>query len=91
MALLMFRSIKDSLEPKLITLWRSRGYSRSDLYADMIAGLVVAIVALPLAMAIAIASNLPPERGLFTAIVADRGTDGCIYRHGGNGCHGTRI
>lgn len=66
----MLRSLKDSLEPKLITLWRFRGYSKSDFYADLIAGLVVAIVALPLAMAIAIASNLPPERGLFTAIVA---------------------
>jgi SulP family sulfate permease len=70
MVLLMLRSLKDSLEPKLITLWRLQGYSKSDFYADLIAGLVVAIVALPLAMAIAIASNLPPERGLFTAIVA---------------------
>jgi len=76
----MFRSLKDSLEPKLITLWRIRGYSRSDFYADLIAGLVVAIVALPLAMAIAIASNLPPERGLFTAIVAGF----IISAHGGS-------
>lgn len=77
---MMFRSLKDSLEPKLITLWRIRGYSRSDFYADLIAGLVVAIVALPLAMAIAIASNLPPERGLFTAIVAGF----IISAHGGS-------
>src|SRR5216117_331507 len=34
------------------------------------AGVVVAVVALPLAMAFAIASGLPPERGLYTAIVA---------------------
>lgn len=80
MALLMFRSLKDSLEPKLMTLWRLQGYSKSDFYADLIAGLVVAIVALPLAMAIAIASNLPPERGLFTAIVAGF----IISAHGGS-------
>ncbi|HQS67469.1 MAG TPA: SulP family inorganic anion transporter [Sulfuricurvum sp.] len=76
----MFQSLKDSLEPKLITLWRLKGYSKSDFYADLIAGLVVAIVALPLAMAIAIASNLPPERGLFTAIVAGF----IISAHGGS-------
>lgn len=66
----MLRSLYHSLEPKLITLLRSRGYAWNDFAADAIAGLAVAIVALPLAMAIAIASNLPPERGLFTAIVA---------------------
>lgn len=76
----MFQQLKDSLEPKLITLWRLNGYSKSDFYADLIAGLVVAIVALPLAMAIAIASNLPPERGLFTAIVAGF----IISAHGGS-------
>ncbi len=76
----MLRSLKDSLEPKLMTLWRIQGYSKSDFYADLIAGLVVAIVALPLAMAIAIASNLPPERGLFTAIVAGF----IISAHGGS-------
>lgn len=36
----------------------------------MIAGVVVGIVALPLAIAFAIASGVPPERGLFTAIIA---------------------
>jgi len=76
----MLRSIQDSLEPKLITLFRRQGYSRSDFFADAIAGLAVAIVALPLAMAIAIASNLPPERGLFTAIVAGF----LISAHGGS-------
>lgn len=37
---------------------------------DVIAGVVVGIVALPLALAFAIASGVPPERGLYTAIVA---------------------
>ena len=42
------------MTPKIVTAFRE-GYSRSDLRADMIAGLTVAIVALPLSMAIAIA------------------------------------
>lgn len=54
--------------PKLLTVLRE-GYRGGDLRADAIAGLTVAIVALPLSMAIAIASGVGPERGLFTAIV----------------------
>lgn len=76
----MLRSIHDSLQPKIVTLFKRQGYSRADFTADTIAGLAVAIVALPLAMAIAIASNLPPERGLFTAIVAGF----LISAHGGS-------
>jgi SulP family sulfate permease len=58
----------DLFTPKLITVLRE-GYRLSDLRADVIAGLTVAIVALPLSMAIAIASGVKPERGLFTAAV----------------------
>ena len=54
--------------PKLVTVLRE-GYSLTHLRADAIAGLTVAIVALPLSMAIAIAAGLPPELGLYTAIV----------------------
>lgn len=54
--------------PKLVTVFRE-GYRLADLRADAVAGLTVAIVALPLSMAIAIASGLTPERGLYTAIV----------------------
>ncbi len=54
--------------PKLLTVLRE-GYRLGDLKADMIAGLTVAIVALPLSMAIAIASGVTPDRGLFTAII----------------------
>ena len=54
--------------PKLVSLWRE-GYGLRDLRADALAGLTVAIVALPLSMAIAIASGVGPERGLFTTII----------------------
>ena len=54
--------------PKIVTVWRE-GYTFKALRADAIAGLTVAIVALPLSMAIAIASGVGPERGLFTAII----------------------
>ncbi len=54
--------------PKLFTLLKT--YNRSTLAADAVAGVTVGIIALPLAMAFAIACGLPPERGLFTAIVA---------------------
>lgn len=46
------------------------GYGLRDLRADAIAGLVVGVVALPLSMALAIASGVPPQHGLYTAIVA---------------------
>src|SRR5262245_39955169 len=46
------------------------GYSGRDLRADLQAGAVVGIVALPLSMALAIASGVPPQQGLYTAIVA---------------------
>src|SRR5690348_2396115 len=55
--------------PKLVTVLRE-GYSLDRLRHDALAGLTVAIVALPLAMALAIASGVGPERGLYTAIVA---------------------
>ncbi|MEH6775714.1 MAG: SulP family inorganic anion transporter [Cereibacter changlensis] len=54
--------------PKVVTVLRE-GYGRAELRADALAGLTVAIVALPLSMAIAIASGVGPERGLYTAIV----------------------
>jgi sulfate permease, SulP family len=54
--------------PKLVTVLRE-GYGLPDLKADLIAGMTVAVVALPLSMAIAIASGVTPDRGLYTAIV----------------------
>jgi len=55
--------------PKLVTVFQE-GYSRAAFRADLFAGLTVAIVAMPLSMALAIASGVGPERGLFTAVVA---------------------
>jgi len=46
------------------------GYAGADLRADLLAGVVVGIVALPLSMALAIASGVSPQHGLYTAIVA---------------------
>ncbi len=54
--------------PKLITVLRE-GYGFADFRADVISGLTVAIVALPLSMAIAIASGVTPDRGLYTAVI----------------------
>jgi sulfate permease, SulP family len=58
-----------TLTPKLLTILRA-GYTRPQFLADLGAGIIVGIVALPLAIAFAIASGVPPERGLYTAIIA---------------------
>src|SRR5450432_1774720 len=56
------------LVPKL---WETLpSYTRSQLAADLIAGVTVGLVALPLAMAFAISSGVKPEAGIYTAIVA---------------------
>lgn len=61
-------SFEELFTPKLVTILRE-GYGWPQLRADAVAGLTVAIVALPLSMAIAIGSGLPPETGLYTAII----------------------
>jgi SulP family sulfate permease len=45
-------------------------YGASELRADLLAGMTVGVVALPLSMALAIACDVPPQQGLYTAIVA---------------------
>lgn len=59
---------RDLYTPKLFTVLKE-GYGVANLKADAIAGLTVAIVALPLSMAIAIASGVTPDRGLYTSII----------------------
>lgn len=47
-----------------------RNYSKKQLVNDLVAGVIVAIIALPLSIALAIASGVSPEKGLYTAIIA---------------------
>ncbi|HWS75969.1 MAG TPA: SulP family inorganic anion transporter [Quisquiliibacterium sp.] len=61
--------MKRSLHFRPALLGELRGYGRARLTGDLAAGVTVGVVALPLAMAFAIASGLPPEAGIFTAIV----------------------
>jgi SulP family sulfate permease len=56
-----------SFRPKLVDTLKD--YSAHEFSADLVAGVTVGIVALPLAMALAIASGLKPEIGIFTAII----------------------
>src|SRR5262245_36462231 len=47
-----------------------KGYGLRQLRGDLVAGMIVGVVALPLSMALAVASGVPPQHGLYTAIVA---------------------
>ncbi|XGA80688.1 C4-dicarboxylic acid transporter DauA [Halomonas sp. CH40] len=53
----------------LRSAWQA-GYGLADLRQDIMAGLTVGTVAVPLSMALAIATGVPPQHGLYTAIVA---------------------
>ncbi len=54
------------LKPKLFSVMKS--YTKEQFFKDVISGIIVAIIALPLSIALAIASGVSPERGLYTAI-----------------------
>ncbi len=47
-----------------------KGYTKAQFGKDVVAGIIVAIIALPLSIALAIASGVGPERGIYTAVVA---------------------
>ena len=56
----------NSLKPMLLTSLKS--YDRTQFVKDVTAGIIVAIIALPLSIALALASGVGPEAGIFTAI-----------------------
>lgn len=56
------------LRPKLFEVMK--GYTKKQAFRDILAGIIVAIIALPLSIALAIASGVGPEQGLYTAIIA---------------------
>ena len=58
----------EKISPMLFTTWKT--YSKEQFLKDLIAGIVVAIIALPLSIALALASGVGPEQGIYTAIVA---------------------
>lgn len=55
-------------QPKVFSTLRN--YSKKQFVNDLVAGVIVAIIALPLSIALAIASGVSPEKGIYTAIVA---------------------
>ena len=59
---------EEKLKPKLFSVMKN--YSASQFIKDLVAGVIVAIIALPLSIALALASGVGPEQGLYTAIVA---------------------
>lgn len=60
--------MQDKLIPKLFLSMKN--YSKEQFIKDIISGIIVAIIALPLSIALALASGVGPEQGLYTAIVA---------------------
>ena len=58
----------DKLKPKLFSVMKT--YTREQFVKDVIAGIIVAIIALPLSIALALASGVTPEKGIYTAITA---------------------
>ena len=59
---------KNTFKPMLLTSLKN--YSASQFTRDVIAGIIVAVIALPLSIALALASGVGPETGIYTAIVA---------------------
>ncbi len=59
---------KEKIKPKLFSVMKT--YTKEQFAKDIVSGVIVAIVALPLSIALALASGVSPEQGLYTAIVA---------------------
>lgn len=60
--------IKEKRKPKLFSVMKH--YSKAQFAKDVVSGIIVAIIALPLSIALALASGVNPEQGLYTAIIA---------------------
>lgn len=58
----------DKLKPKLFSVMKT--YTKEQFAKDVVAGIIVAIIALPLSIALALASGVTPEKGIYTAITA---------------------
>lgn len=58
----------EKLKPKLFSVMKT--YTKEQFFKDVIAGIIVAIIALPLSIALALASGVGPEQGIYTAIIA---------------------
>ncbi len=59
---------KDKLKPMLFSVVKN--YDGKKFATDIVSGIIVAIIALPLSIALALASGVGPEQGIYTAIVA---------------------
>lgn len=59
---------KEKIKPKLFSVMKT--YTKEQFVKDVISGIIVAIIALPLSIALALASGVGPEEGIYTAIVA---------------------
>lgn len=58
----------EKLKPKLFSVMKT--YTKEQFAKDVVAGIIVAIIALPLSIALALASGVTPEKGIYTAITA---------------------
>ena len=59
---------RDKLKPMLFS--NMKQYTKEQFLKDVISGIIVAIIALPLSIALALASGVGPEEGIYTAIFA---------------------
>ena len=54
---------KDKLKPKLFSVMK--GYNGKQFARDVVSGIIIAIIALPLSIALALASGVSPEQGIY--------------------------
>lgn len=64
----IYRMKQDKIKPMLFSVMKN--YDGKKFVKDVVAGIIVAIIALPLSIALALASGVGPEQGIYTAIVA---------------------